>query len=174
LNKVICKPGVCEALWDRTFGNYQDFDASSLTGVSNTVHSHRDGDPALSSIQTSWNIANLASAQPPLTREKLPELLPQVLALSSQLQDLALIEDGQVRVSGTELHPKLPGLQVTQITKPVVKGQWSVRHHLWTLADLELKGVALVTGELLLERDTKSNQWMFTLNGNYYAKGRSF
>jgi hypothetical protein len=104
----------------------------------------------------------------------LPELRAQVLALSIQLQDLALLEDGQVSITAAALHPKIDGLQVDQISKPMVKGQWSVRHQLWTLADLELKGEAVVTDQLLLERDTNSKQWMYTLNGNYYAKGRSF
>lgn len=174
LSKVSCKPGSCEALWDRTFGSYRDFDVASLSGVANTLHNHRDGDPTQSSIQTTWNTTNLSNSKPPLTREKLPMLKAQVLALSSQLQDLALLENGQVRISSTELHPKVPGLEVSQISKPVVKGQWSVRHHLWTLGDLEVNGQALAVDELLLERDAVSKQWMYTLKGNYYAKGSSF
>lgn len=173
LEKINCVPEQCEVLWRRDFGNYKEFYRQPVAGAMGNSESQTGDNPAQASIQTILQV-NLPAAGTAPARASLPPLRESLQSLASQLQDMALLPNGAVQLKAAELYPAVPGFKAAQITKPVVRGAWSVTHELWSLNDLELQGPALVSEGLLIQRDEKTEEWIYTLTGNYYAKGKTY
>ena len=175
LVQINCLGERCEASWQRTFGNYQEFRATPLPWLESITESQKEDNPALGSIQTVFKVPEApAAVKAELSRAELPKLQERVQSLASQLQDLALLPNTLVQIKQPELYPNSPGLKAAQIAKPVVRGAWTLTMDLWSLADLEFNGPALVLQNLVVQKDEKTNDWSYTLTGQYYAKGKDF
>lgn len=174
LNKINCVPQQCEAFWERGFGNYKEFYTLPLTGVVRTTETQTADNPAVASIQTILKVIAPQVVVGQLKRGDLPKLPDALQTLASQLQDMALLPSSAVQLKAPELFPATPGIKIQQIKAPVVRGEWSITHELWSLGDLEWKGKVLVAESLLIYREEKTNNWLYTLTGKYYAKGKDF
>ena len=175
LSSAECNSERCEALWTRDFGSYADFDSAPLQGQYTMVRSQSQNDPSRASIRTTWPAPTLNNNPPPQhSIDTLETVQNRVYTLASQLQDLTLVDEGEVSITVAGLFPEVPGIQITQISKPVVKGAWSIQHRLWTLDDLEFNTQGLFLESIAITRTTDSPHWVYTLKGNYYAKGIPF
>lgn len=174
LSKINCLPRQCEVLWERDYGNYKDFYMLPLKDVESSAEAQKEDNPAMATIQTVLKVPRPHPIPAELKRIGLPLLQDTVQSLSSQLQDLTLLSNSAAKMKPPELYPASPGLNAGQLQKPVLRGEWTFTHELWSLGDLEFKGGALMFQNLLIRRDESSKQWMYTLTGNYYAKGKDF
>lgn len=174
LSKISCSADRCEAQWERKFGNYQDFYLKPLSGLLSTTDTQNADNPAQAGIKTVHKVNLPANPPTPLTRADLPALGESVQLLASQLQDLALLPNGEVKVGPPALYPAVQGLNPQQINKPVVQGKWSLSHELWTLGDLDFKGKGLSFQTLSIVRDEKTQEWMYLLTGSYHAKAKDY
>lgn len=174
LNKVNCSADRCEALWERKFGNYQDFYLTPLPGLIAAADSQTADNPAQAGIKTVHKVNLPANPTEALARADLPPLRESMQLLASQLQDLALLPNGDVKVGQPALYPAVQGVNAQQVHKPVVQGKWSLSHELWTLGDLDFKGKGLSFQTLTIVRDEKTQEWMYLLTGSYHAKAKDF
>jgi hypothetical protein len=110
----------------------------------------------------------------PLVREKLPSLAQAHRLLASQLQDLSLLPESNVFLKNADLYPATAGATVSQINKPVVRGEWAIEHEIWSLNDLSFSISGLVAESLSIVQPENSKSWVYTLKGRYYAKGKDF
>lgn len=174
LSKISCSVDRCEAQWERTFGNYQDFHLKPLPGLISAADTQNADNPAQAGIQTVHKVNLPVNPPAALSRAELPAMRESVQLLASQLQDLALLPNGEIKLGPPALYPAVQGLNPQLINKPVVQGKWSLSHELWTLGDLDFKGKGLSVQALSIVRDEKTKEWMYLLTGSYYAKAKDF
>lgn len=170
LTSVVCQPQVCQAKWIRSFGNYKEFYLEALPGLLGSRETQDADNPALGGIQAELKVPLPPTPDRLPSRADLPALREMTVSLASQLQDLALLPNGSVQMKAPELYPATPGVKAEQIQKPVVRGEWSMTHELWTLGELTFNGPSLVLESLSLAKDEKTKEWTYTLTGHYYAK----
>ena len=108
-----------------------------------------------------------------LSRDQLPLMRETLQKVASQLQDISLVPETTVQLKQPELYPNT-GATADQIAKPVVRGEWSINHELWTLGELQFDDPTLVLQTITLEQNEKTKNWTYTLTGHYYAKGKNF
>lgn len=175
LSSISCSANGCEALWDRNFGNFQEFRASPLPWLESISETQKEDNPALGSIQTLFKLPEPpANVKAELSRDTLPRLQERVQSLASQLQDLALLPNTKVFIKPPDLYPNQPGIKAAQINKPVVRGDWLLTTDLWSLSDLNFKGPGMVFKNLTIQKDEETKAWNYTLTGHYYAKGKDY
>lgn len=172
LDKIICIPANCTVTWRRDFGSYQDFHADPIEGTSNSSETQNGDSPAKADITSILNVPNLPEDVLGLKRSDLPRLREALQQVASQLQDISLVPDADVKLKKPELYPAT-GASIEQINKPVAKGEWVISHELWTLGDLSFDASNLVLQNLTIQQDEKTKNWVYTLTGNYYAKGKN-
>ena len=170
LTGVICQPQVCQAKWIRSFGNYKEFYLEALPGLLGSRETQDADNPALGGIQAELKVPLPPSPGRMPSRADLPALRELTVSLASQLQDLALLPNGSVQMKAPDLYPPTPGIKTEQIQKPIVRGEWSMTHDLWTLGELTFNGPSLVADSLSLVKSETTNEWTYTLTGHYYAK----
>jgi hypothetical protein len=174
LTDIACQPEQCTLNWSRDYGSYTEFFAVPLAHEVRSTESQAANNPASSNIQTVLTVPAAPVAAGGLDRKQLPGL-PQIQRLlASQLQDLSLLENSSVELKNAELYPAPAGLKAAQINKPVVRGEWTIAHEIWSLNDLSFSIPGLVAESLSIAQPEKSNSWVYTLKGRYYAKGKDF
>lgn len=173
LEKIVCQPSNCNVTWQRDFGSYVDFHEVPLEGASNSSETQTGESPAKATISTILNIPSLPDESKGLTRDKLPQMRETLQQVASQLQDISLVPDAAVQLKQPELYPNT-GATAEQIARPVVRGEWTISHELWTLGDLEFEDPTLVLQSLTIQQDEKTKNWIYTLTGHYYAKGKNY
>lgn len=174
LTGIECAPEECKLGWKRDFGSFADFFTVSQAGESKNTESQEANNPANSSIQTILKVSPASNDSRGLQREKLPTLTELQRPLASQLQDLSLLPKSTVALKVPELFSGSPGVAGPQILKPVVRGDWSIVHDIWSLNDLSFNIPAMVAESLTVSPVEKTSQWVYTLKGHYYAKGKDF
>jgi len=172
LSKIVCEPINCSATWKRDFGSYQDFHAQPLDGLTSSSEAQTGESPANADITTVLTVPTLPGEAKGLLRPQLPGLRDVLQQIASQLQDISLVPDADVKLKKPELYPAT-GATIEQINNPVAKGEWSIKHELWTLGELSFDLPHLVLKGLTIEQDEKTKNWTYTLTGNYYAKGKN-
>lgn len=172
LTGISCQPDECQLSWQRSYGSYADFFATSQANETRSTESQDAANPAKSSIKTHLKIPPAASVSPGLEREKLSPLQQVQRPLASLLQDISLLANSNVQLKNAELYPANLGLNPQQVSKPVVRGEWGLTHELWSLEDLSFTLPALTLDSLTLVQVDKSSQWLYTLKGFYYAKAK--
>jgi hypothetical protein len=125
-------------------------------------------------IETTIKVPASESAAIKWTREKLFPLQNIQRPLASQLQDLSLLRNSAVSLANAELYPSKNGLSIQQVNKPVVSAEWMVTHDLWSLNELNFTVPSLVVESLNIVSGENKNQWIYTLKGRYYAKGKEY
>lgn len=171
LEKVECQPSSCNATWQRDFGNYEDFKLAPLEGVVSSSEAQTGESPAKASITTVMGVAVLPTEIQPLLRTSLPGARTLLQEFGSQLQDISLLQGVDIKLKQPELYPAT-GATVDQITNPVVRGEWSITHDLWTLGELTFDLPSVALKGLTLQQDEKTKNWTYTLTGHYYANGK--
>ena len=172
LEKISCQINTCTASWLRESGSFNDFKSHPPVGVSDIAQSQTGEDPTQARIETTLTVPAIeGSAQ--WRRADLPTSEQATLALTSQLQDMALLQEAQVKLRPPELFPST-GAAIAQLSRPVVRGEWSLSHELWSLGDLRLDFPAQVLQSLNIQSDDKTKNWVYTLTGHYYAKGKNY
>lgn len=173
LTGINCLPNECTLSWKREYGSYADFFAVSQAHELRSTESQTANNPASSTIQTVLKVPTVQSSIA-LERENLPKLEDTHRLLASQLQDLSLLKNSTVELKKPELFPAAAGLTLEQINRPVVRGDWSISHEIWSLNDLSFPIPAMVIDSLNISPPQKSNSWTYTLKGRFYAKGKDF
>jgi hypothetical protein len=174
LKKIDCVPDQCEATWERSSGNYADFYSEKLPGINSTEDFLSEDNPSQAEIKTISRFNEQSRQVKTPSRESLLSLTERRQLLASQMQDMALLANSTVQMKQPALYPAVQGINANEIQKPLVKGDWAITHEMWSLADLELKGNGLTVSKLLLFKQDQTNAWLYTLMGNYYAKGKEF
>ena len=175
LTDIACQPEQCTLNWARDYGSYAEFFAVPLAHEVRSTESQAANNPASSKIQTVLTVPPAPVATVGLDRKQLPGLPQTQRLLASQLQDLSLLENSSVELKNAELYPAPAGLNAAQINKPVVRGEWTIAHEIWSLNDLSFSIPGLVAENLsIVVQPEKSNSWVYTLKGRYYAKGKDF
>ncbi len=175
LTDIACQPEQCTLNWARDYGSYAEFFAVPLAHEVRSTESQAANNPASSKIQTVLTVPPAPVAAGGLDRKQLPGLPQTQRLLASQLQDLSLLENSSVELKNAELYPAPAGLKAAQINKPVVRGEWTIEHEIWSLNDLSFTIPGLVAESLsIVVQPEKSNSWVYTLKGRYYAKGKDF
>lgn len=174
LKSLVCVAQECKLVWKRNYGSFIDFYAAAQPNEIDHVESQDAGNPASSQIETTLKVSAAPEATPGLDRQKLPDLTGMQRALSSQLQDLSLLPKSSVAMSLPALYPATAGLSVAEISSPVVSGEWSFTHELWSLGEVNFTHPSLVLDSITLAPDATSGQWTYSLKGHYYAKGKTY
>lgn len=174
LTGIECLPEECKLNWKRAYGSYADFFAASYANEVRSIETQDPVNPAKSDIQSVLKVAPAQAALTGLVRDKLQVLQQLQRPLASQLQDFSLLSGSTVQLKNPELYPGTPGITAAQIGKPVLRGEWSLSHELWSLNDLSFPLPALTLNNLSITRSQESDQWTYTLKGFYYAKGKDF
>jgi hypothetical protein len=175
LTDIACQPDQCTLNWVRDYGSYAEFFAAPQANEVRSTESHAANNPASSKIQTVLTVPAAPFATVGLDRKELPGLAQTQRLLASQLQDLSLLENSSVELKSAELYPAPSGLKAAQINKPVVRGEWTIEHEIWSLHDLSFSMPGLVAESLsIFVQPEKSNSWVYTLKGRYYAKGKDY
>jgi hypothetical protein len=174
LTSIVCLPQECKLAWKRSYGSFIDFYAASQANEMGHVENQDAGNPANSRIETTLKVSAMPEGRPGLDRQALTGLTDIQRPLASQLQDLSLLSASKVSMKVAELYPATGGLNVAQIDKPVVRGEWTFTHDLWSLDEVNFTQASLVLESITLSPDEKSGQWTYSLKGHYYAKGKSF
>lgn len=174
LTDIACQPDQCTLNWVRDYGSYSEFFAAPQANEVRSTESQTANNPASSKIQTVLTVPPAFVAAGGLDRKQLPGLAQTQRLLASQLQDLSLLENSSVELKNAELYPAPSGLKAAQINKPVVRGEWTIEHEIWSLNDLSFSMPGLVAESLSIVQPEKSNSWVYTLKGRYYAKGKDY
>lgn len=172
LDKITCQPTACTVSWKRDFGSYQDFHATPLDGTTSSTEAQNGDSPANAGITTVLTVPSQPAEAMGLKRADLPGLRQTLQQVASQLQDISLLKDVEVKLKKPELYPAT-GASIEQINNPVAKGEWTITHELWTLSDLSFDLPNLVLQNLTITQNEKTKDWTYTLTGNYYARGKS-
>ena len=173
LEKVVCQSDTCTVSWRRESGSVHDFKSNPPAGMVSMSQSQTGDNPADAVIETTFAVALPSGAEQARKRSELPSSQQAELVLTSQLQDIALLTDAQVRLKPPELFPST-GAKTDQLMRPVVRGEWSITHELWSLGDLRLALPAQALQSLTIQLDEKTKNWVYTLTGHYYAKGKKY
>lgn len=173
LEKIVCQSSACTANWLREAGSFQDFKSIPLEGVGSITETQNGDNPAKATIETVFPFSLTAPERNPLARSELPILKQAMQLVTSQLQDISLLDDVKVKLNPPELFPAT-GASPDQLARPVVRGEWSITHELWSLGELELPFAAQVLTGLTIQQDEKTKNWTYTLTGHYYAKGKNY
>jgi len=174
LTGIQCLPDECKLKWQREHGNFEEFYLNPLSNEIKNIESQSANNPATGVIETTIKVPVSESAAIKWTREKLFPLQNIQRPLASQLQDLSLLSNSAVYLANAELYPLKNGLSIQQVNKPVVSAEWMVTHDLWSLNELKFTIPSLVVEGLSISRDENKNQWIYTLKGRYYAKGKEY
>jgi hypothetical protein len=172
LEKITCQPTSCSVSWARDFGSYQDFHAQPLDGANSSSEVQNGDSPAKANITTVMSVPTLPNESKGLVRNDLPPSRDILQQVASQLQDISLLPEANVKLKQPELYPNT-GATVEQIANPVVKGEWTITHELWSLGDLSFNLPTLVLQSLTIEQDEKTKNWTYSLTGHFYAKGKN-
>lgn len=173
LEKIVCQPTACTASWQRDVGSFKDFKATPMVGVEGITETQSGDNPAKASIETVLPLGLASAEGQPLVRSELPNLTQAMQVVASDLQDISLLEDVKVKLLPPELFPAT-GTSAQQLARPVVRGEWSITHELWSLGELVLAYPAQVLRDLTIQQDDKTKKWIYTLTGHYYAKGKNY
>jgi hypothetical protein len=172
LDKISCQLDACTASWLRESGSFNDFKSHPPPGISGMSSSQPGESPAQALIETTFPVV-IADAQRQWKRSDLPDSEQAAMSLASQLQDIALLKEAEVKLKPAELFPST-GAVAAQLARPVVRGEWSIQHELWSLGDLRLQLPAQAVQSLTIKLDEKTRNWVYTLTGHYYAKGKNY
>jgi len=186
LNKVECTPALCNASWNRSYGNFAEFGHAlphsamgqpqydvfkpdDLTSA-RLVTQHRLEETSADGI-----VAAASAPLPKLMRAALPLRSAVSSKFFSTLQDLSMVGI-KVKVEPATLFAGKG--DVNQLVRPVVNAAWSIEGPLWTLENIVLEDyVALDTFTVELDTDKAApsmEKTHFKLSGKYYAKGKDF
>jgi hypothetical protein len=171
LERITCHPASCNIIWQRDYGSYIDFQAKPLDGFISSTQEQIGDSPSKARLSNVLKISNHSEEVAALTRAGLPPLREALERVASKLQDLSLLPNMDTKLKSLELYPNT-GAQLDQIINPVVKGEWTISHELWTLGDLSFDYSALDLQSLIIQQDEKTKKWIYTLTGNFYAKGK--
>jgi hypothetical protein len=175
LEKVVCEKDSCTAHWRRESGSVNVVKSHPPAGMVSMLPSKpQSGDsPAEALIETTFSVEPPAGVELSRKRNELPTSDQAETVLTSQLQDMALLPDAHVKLKPPELFPST-GATLEQLMRPVIRGEWSITHELWSLGDLKLNLPAQAVQNLTIQLDEKTKNWVYTLTGHYYAKGKKY
>jgi hypothetical protein len=174
LSGIHCLPNECKLNWKRHHGNFEEFYLNPLSNEINNIENQSANNPATGVIETTIKVAESESSGVTWTREKLFPLQSIQRPLASQLQDISLLSNSAVSLGKAELYPSKNGLSVQQVNKPVVSAEWMITHDLWSLSELSFTAQSLVVESLNIVRGDNKDQWIYTLKGRFYAKGKEY
>ena len=184
LNKVECTPALCNASWNRNYGNFAEFGhALPQSAMGQPQYDvFRPDDLTRAQLVTQHRLENPAAAlpvaappPPKLTRGALPLRSTVSSKFFSTLQDLSMA-DIKVHVEPAILFAGQG--DVNQLVRPVVNAAWSIEGPLWTLEEIVLEDYVTIDG-FTVEIDTDKvatpmEKTRYKLSGKYYAKGKDF
>ncbi len=173
LEKVVCQADTCTVNWRRSTGSVNDFKNNPPVGMASMTTSQSGENPADAVIETTFPVTSPSGVEMARKRNELPTSDQATTVLSSQLQDIALLPDAQVKLKPPELYPST-GAKPEQLMRPVIRGEWSITHELWSLGDLRLDLPAQALQSLTILQDQNTKNWVYTLTGHYYAKGKKY
>jgi hypothetical protein len=171
LVRVDCKPALCTAQWDRVYGSYADFFARLPLNTTVAKEVQTGNDPLKASVLTEHPVDKLPAAPNAWQMDELPAAKDGLRIMSSQLQELSLL--GSMKT--TLEPPKLLGTATdpAALTQSVSSGSWTVRHDLWTLAQLPVPAHSVPKSLLVdLVNDKGEAQPSYLFTAAYYVRGK--
>ena len=171
LVRIDCKPALCTAQWDRVYGSYADFFERLPASTSSAKEVQTGNDPLKASVLTEHLLDKVPAARNSWQMDELPAAKDGLRMISSQLQELSLL--GAMKT--TLEPPKLLGTAAdpAALTQSVSSGGWTVRHELWTLAQLPVPAHSVpksLVVDLINDKGEAQPSYVFT--AAYYVRGK--
>jgi len=151
-------------------GTFNSFESKLPPALNSVITPEIDQDVVNAELRTQHDISKLLPTGPSkgLERNSLPVVQEVKKLWGSKLQDLSLLNGFNVRMGGASLF----GGQGNAATllRPVVKGEWSIDHDIWSLAELQLPSYTVPENLKISKSD--SENFRFKIEGSYYAKAK--
>lgn len=168
LDSVKCNLQDCTATWQREYGNFSDlFNSIPLAYVSRTENLDT-AKPHQSTATTTHQLAQKTNTQT-VNRNSLPLVKDVLSQLSSQLQDLSLLDKSVVSLEKPVLFPSTAQGNLDTLKRPVVRGTWGLQLELWSIASLKLYPYAVPETLEIQFPAGKQDQAIYALKGSFYA-----
>lgn len=165
LTQLECKAGQCTARWRRQYGSVDDFYAAALLHTDKTLHIADTKDALTQSLHTQ-HTPRVTPAAPRYEQwVDLPVLSDGFRSVSSWLQDLSLVGARSVHLEKAQVWNAPPS--GAALSRPMLKGTWSLELPLGLAQDLEIPPFASV----LAFKTTLGST--FEVSGEYYARADS-
>jgi hypothetical protein len=176
LAKITCVPTECRSTWRSIYGSYDDLLSSGHLSLSDSTVSL----PFLNSLRQSHVEFRHSIPTPDggfaIDRDSLPSVLYVQRKLGSMLQDYLLLGSKEARLSNASLFGG-SGANITQINKPVVKGNFAIELPFSLIQEFRLPPYCVPTAMSIdFPPDMKGrfHNVFFNIQGDFYAKGKVY
>jgi len=169
LDNVNCNLKNCTATWKRRYGNFSElFRAVPVPFVGRSES--MDAKNPENSIATTVHALAFEPRLNTLTRDELPKAKEVLSQISSQLQDLSLLEKTTVSLEKVGLFPaNMQGTPDT-LLRPVVRGGWEMQLELWSISSLNLSPNVVPESLTIHFPADKQGSSNYSLKGSFYAR----
>jgi hypothetical protein len=168
LLSIKCTVTECTAYWQREYGNFKELFESLTVPFANTTENLETSKELNSTATTIHQLPGNPNKKK-LTRDELPAAKQVLRMFSSQLQDLSLLDKTNIALEKPKLFPESAQGTLETLNHPVIRGNWTFKHELWSLDSLNLYPFVVPESIDIQFANAKQSASSYELKGSFYA-----